>query len=49
MDKKPSDQDASEAATDAHSPDPETRKEAMATLRERRGKNSGSGDEDKSK
>ena len=41
MTKKPSSNEASQAAKEAHSPDPEKRKEAMATLREKRGKPDG--------
>ena len=41
MTKKPSSEEASEAGKEAHSSDPEARKEAMATLREKRGKSDG--------
>jgi hypothetical protein len=39
--KKPSADKASTAAKEAHSPNPEKRKEAMATLREKRGSSGG--------
>ena len=41
MTKKPSANETSQAAKEAHSADPEKRKEAMATLREKRGKPDG--------